>query len=331
MPQHRLRKAPRATPFGSVWDSQLGTPTSPPASRTLAPLNDDDDLDEPEIPEYLIAEQRRGAGLRSGQGGNRGPRGGRAAYQSAIARERYGPVAESAASTAIPMSVAGQPRREDRSYDRGPRPAPWRRARDQGDRSPAPRRERAEWSEVPPELEAQLRAQLGHQAAPRAAGHPRPRDRRPSAATAAPSSVGRRPTREAPDPTPQGRPRRGDRSAEGARGRRRTAEGAGRSARRASRPRRPAADGGARPTADAEAGRAATKRRRRPPRRRPHGGRRRSRCRRRARRRRPKRRTTRKPRLRLIPSWTAPGRVATDRRSPRSRRWSAGRRRTRSC
>ena len=52
-------KAPRTTPFGSVWDSQLGTPT-PPASGTFAPLTDDEDLDEPEIPEYLIAEQRRG-------------------------------------------------------------------------------------------------------------------------------------------------------------------------------------------------------------------------------------------------------------------------------
>ena len=56
---------------------------------------DDEDFDEPEIPEYLIAEQRRGAGRAAavaavGQRGRGGPRGGRAAYQSAIDRERYG-------------------------------------------------------------------------------------------------------------------------------------------------------------------------------------------------------------------------------------------------
>src|SRR5204862_299344 len=88
-------RGPRTTPFGSVWDSQLGTPTSAPAS--LGPVTDDEDFDEPEIPEYLIAEQRRGRqgpgqggpGGRGGQGRG-GPRGGRSAYSSAIDRERYG-------------------------------------------------------------------------------------------------------------------------------------------------------------------------------------------------------------------------------------------------
>ena len=55
-------RGPRTTPFGSVWDSQLGT-SAAPAAANLSPLSDDDeDFDEPEIPEYLIAEQRRGAG-----------------------------------------------------------------------------------------------------------------------------------------------------------------------------------------------------------------------------------------------------------------------------
>ena len=79
--------APRprsATPFGSVWDSQLGTST--PAPGNLSPLADEEFDDEPEIPEYLIAERNRGRGGR----GRGGARGGRAAYQSAIARERYG-------------------------------------------------------------------------------------------------------------------------------------------------------------------------------------------------------------------------------------------------
>ena len=59
-------RTPRANAFGSVWDSQIGTPTSAAASKApLAPLPDEDDLDEPEIPEYLIAEQRRGAAGRA--------------------------------------------------------------------------------------------------------------------------------------------------------------------------------------------------------------------------------------------------------------------------
>ena len=41
-------RGPRTTPFGSVWDSQIGTPTSAPAS--LGPVSDDEDFDEPEIP-----------------------------------------------------------------------------------------------------------------------------------------------------------------------------------------------------------------------------------------------------------------------------------------
>ncbi|MEJ7749525.1 MAG: NYN domain-containing protein, partial [Candidatus Limnocylindrales bacterium] len=82
-------RGPRTTPFGSVWDSQLGTPSTRQAP-SLQPLPDDDeDFDEPEIPEYLIAEQRRGAAR--GQGAARGgARGGRSAYQSAMERERYG-------------------------------------------------------------------------------------------------------------------------------------------------------------------------------------------------------------------------------------------------
>ena len=69
----RPRRAdPRTTPFGSVWDSQLGTP-APRRGAPRAPLVDDEDFEEPEIPEYLIAEQRRG-GNRGGGGGG-GPRG----------------------------------------------------------------------------------------------------------------------------------------------------------------------------------------------------------------------------------------------------------------
>ncbi|MEO5966186.1 MAG: NYN domain-containing protein, partial [Candidatus Limnocylindrales bacterium] len=51
-------RAPRSTPFGSVWDQQLGASTRP-AAAGLAPLPDlEEDLEEPEIPEYLLAERR---------------------------------------------------------------------------------------------------------------------------------------------------------------------------------------------------------------------------------------------------------------------------------
>ncbi|MEX2183905.1 MAG: NYN domain-containing protein, partial [Chloroflexota bacterium] len=167
-------RAPRATAFGSVWDSQLGTPTGPTAA-SLAPLADDEDFDEPEIPEYLIAEQRRGAGQqRGGRGGGqagRGPRGGRSAYQSAMERERYGRGGGGGGINRYPdVSARTSPEgqggragtsRGDRSYSRGPERGP-ERGPDEAtrDRGAAPRASSEPWSDVPPELEALLRAQV---------------------------------------------------------------------------------------------------------------------------------------------------------------------------
>jgi uncharacterized LabA/DUF88 family protein len=151
-------RAPRSTPFGSVWDSQLGTAT--PSSTSLPPLPDEEFDDEPEIPEYLIAERNRSRGAARGGGRGGGVRGGRAAYQSAIARERYGrgggggginrypDVSER--TTQRPAAPAGP--REQRA-PRQDRPA-----------APAASRGGGEWSEVPPELEELLRAQLTHKA-----------------------------------------------------------------------------------------------------------------------------------------------------------------------
>jgi uncharacterized LabA/DUF88 family protein len=151
------RRAPRSTPFGSVWDSQLGTPVAP-AAASLAPLADDEEFDEPEIPEYLIAEQRRG-----GNRGPRGPRGGRSAYQSAMERERYGRGGGGGINRYPDVSARTrqpEPRREDRGYGRG-------------DRTPPPPRTSNEpWSDVPPELEAMLRAQVAQKPLPRPASTP---------------------------------------------------------------------------------------------------------------------------------------------------------------
>ena len=146
-----------ASTFGSVWDSQIGVASS----RGTPVLDEDEDLDEPAVPEYLLAERRRRDGGRGGQRGGRG-RGG--AYAAALERERYG------GGRGSTRSGFGEPppRREgaygrpsgerDRGGDRqqfrpSPRPAP----RPSGDEP---------WSEVPPEIEAMLRAQLGTRPAP---------------------------------------------------------------------------------------------------------------------------------------------------------------------
>lgn len=156
-------RGPRPTPFGSFWDSQLGTPVAPAAS-SLAPLPDDEDFDEPEIPEYLIAEQRRGqaAGGRGAQGGRGGPRGGRSAYQSAMERERYGRGGGGGGINRYPDVSARTGRapapapREERPF----RPDRDQRGREDRNREAAPRSSNEPWSEVPPELEAMLRAQV---------------------------------------------------------------------------------------------------------------------------------------------------------------------------
>jgi uncharacterized LabA/DUF88 family protein len=153
---------PRSTPFGSVWDSQLGT--SAPAARLGPVAEDEEDFDEPEIPEYLIAEQRQGRGGRGGRGGGAargGPRGGRSAYQSAIARERFGRGGSGGINRYPDVSGRSQaPRapRDERGYGRN----------EDRRREAAPRSSSAEpWSEVPPELEAMLRAQVTQRPATR--------------------------------------------------------------------------------------------------------------------------------------------------------------------
>jgi ribonuclease E len=156
------RRAPRSTPFGSVWDSQLGTPVAP-AAASLAPLPDDEEFDEPEIPEYLIAEQRRGGNRGGGRGG---PRGGRSAYQSAMERERYGRGGGGGINRYPDVSGRTrqpEPHREERGYGRADRTPP-----------PPPRTSNEPWSDVPPELEAMLRAQVALKPLPRPASSPVP-------------------------------------------------------------------------------------------------------------------------------------------------------------
>jgi len=164
-------RPPRSTPFGSVWGQQLGS-TARPASGTLAPLPDDDeDLDEPEIPEYLLAE-RRNQGNQGNRGGNRGGggRGGRnAAYAAAIDRERYGGGRSGGGSsvnrygepargggTSRPPTGGGGGNRGGQA-PRGPRND---RPAERFDRAPRSSGSNEPWSEVPPELEELLMAQM---------------------------------------------------------------------------------------------------------------------------------------------------------------------------
>ncbi len=145
-------RPPRSAAFGSVWDSQIGMDRAPAAA--LSPL-DVEDEDEPAIPEYLIAEQRRGNrpvgrdGRRPGGGmPNRGGRGG--GYAAAIERERFGRGSGSGGINRYPDVSGRRPEERPRMEERSPA---------------APRQERPRsgdepWSEVPPELEAMLRAQL---------------------------------------------------------------------------------------------------------------------------------------------------------------------------
>jgi uncharacterized LabA/DUF88 family protein len=193
-------RAPRAAAFGSVWDSQIGVPATPGSLRSI-PANEEFD-DEPAIPEYLIAE-RRGNGRSANRGGARG---GRSGYSAAVDRERYGRggsgginrYPDVSGRTANPAPRDDRPdrgprdsgprdggRRDDRGYGRGNRP-------ERSDRTGSAPRPGEQWSEVPPELEAMLRAQMATGGAPRRARGPErserassgPRQTAPSSAVA---------------------------------------------------------------------------------------------------------------------------------------------------
>ena len=173
--------------FGSVWDSQIGVPSASATSSGIAGDYDEEDLEEPEVPEYLLAERRqRGQG---GQPMGRGPRAprNRAAYQVALDRERYGrgtpqPTFGGGANAVRPERApdrgSGRPDRgADRGRDRGRGGRPQQgRPVNRGPRvddrpmSVEPRSSEP-WSEVPPELEQLLRAELARKGpAPESAG-----------------------------------------------------------------------------------------------------------------------------------------------------------------
>ena len=175
----------RPAAFGSVWDSQIGM-GAPVAGR---PATEDEEFDdEPEIPEYLLAERRNrgGQGVRGGQPiqGNRGNRAARpGSYAAAIDRERYG--RGGAPARAGGATRYGEPAgRSGVNRDAPPRrdSAPRHDAQPRRDlaRPGQVRPERLEgrsggsepWSEVPPELEELLKAQLAQKLGRQAESRP---------------------------------------------------------------------------------------------------------------------------------------------------------------
>ncbi|HEX9045002.1 MAG TPA: NYN domain-containing protein [Candidatus Limnocylindrales bacterium] len=182
-------QAPRGTAFGSFWDSQIGMPTRPSA---VSPASEEEYEDEPEIPEYLIAEQRRGQAGRGGrgQGGvNRAGRGRGGAYAAAIERERYGRGSGGGINRYPDVSGrTGQgggrpPRREE--FRRDERGAP--RVERPVERATASRNPDEPWSEVPPEIAQMLLAQVGRRAKPQGSA-PRAETPAVEVPTGAPSS-----------------------------------------------------------------------------------------------------------------------------------------------
>ncbi len=176
--------------FGSVWDSQIGMPTSSVGS---GPMIDDEDLDEPPIPEYLIAERRQRDGRGGPSNGRGGVRGARSGYSAAVDRERYGTGRSAPTGRSGGSSRYGEP--PQRSGELPPRGGNREPDRFRGDRPtarPAQRVGNADepWSEVPPELAAMLRAQIGS----------RPRPAAPVAPVVVETTSAETPGRDAPAP-----------------------------------------------------------------------------------------------------------------------------------
>jgi uncharacterized LabA/DUF88 family protein len=190
-----------ASTFGSVWDSQIGVQATAPRAPIV---DDEDDFDEPAIPEYLLTERRQRDANRGRGGGGRG-RGG--AYAAALDRERFG-----GGRGSTPSRFAEPAPRREGGFNRSDRDRGGRNDRDRSgprDRQefrqaprPAPRGSGDEpWSEVPPEIEAMLRAQLGS----RVSAEPRrtPAPERTTEASSA--SVESGPGEAAPAPRGRGR------------------------------------------------------------------------------------------------------------------------------
>ncbi len=156
--EEEVAPLPQHSTFGSVWESQLGVIPSIPSA---GPGMDDEDGydDEPEVPEYLLAERRQ-----QGRGRNRGGRGasgrGQGGYRSAIDRERFGRSGAAPAGRFDRVRPGGQGRGQGpgraESQPR-PQPQPRQATQTRGERAPVTAEP---WSEVPADVQELLRAEL---------------------------------------------------------------------------------------------------------------------------------------------------------------------------
>jgi uncharacterized LabA/DUF88 family protein len=153
--------------FGSVWDTQLGVPSAPISTSAEVFTADEEEYeDEPEIPEYLLAERRQRGQQRGARGRMGGGRGRGAGYQAAVERERYGRGGGSSfGAPRLPDRQRGGDRQRPARPQQQRQPRAGQRPRDQRppDR-PAPATSAQPWSEVPPEVEELLRAELARRA-----------------------------------------------------------------------------------------------------------------------------------------------------------------------
>jgi uncharacterized LabA/DUF88 family protein len=141
--QDEVPTLPQHSGFGSVWDSQIGVPADTAPSAAAGGEDADDDFeDEPEVAEYLLTEKRKGGRRRGGRGG-RG-----SGYRSALDRERYG--------------VSGGARSGRGRGRTGGTPRVSAHAMEPIEQTPGG----DPWSEVPPEVQELLMAELARREAP---------------------------------------------------------------------------------------------------------------------------------------------------------------------
>ncbi|MFI5262436.1 MAG: NYN domain-containing protein, partial [Candidatus Limnocylindrales bacterium] len=97
-------RAPQPSTFGSIWDSQLGVPSTPVLAGEALDQEPDD---EPEIPEYLLAERRQQRGGRVPPvRPNRGGRGRGGAYLGALDGAPLGRAGAPAGGSFAPVNRA---------------------------------------------------------------------------------------------------------------------------------------------------------------------------------------------------------------------------------
>ncbi|HUP82608.1 MAG TPA: NYN domain-containing protein [Candidatus Limnocylindria bacterium] len=196
--------------FGSVWDSQIGIPTSASGVDTLSggEALDEEDLEEPEVPEYLLAERRQRGGARVGGRPGARPARGRSAYQAALDRERYGS-AGAPRPAFSGTSSTGSRGGGNRDRGRGGRPMgqstgrPTRAPRmDDRPRYDEARSSSEPWSEVPPELEEMLRAELSRKSPAASVSESAAPSEMPSPRSAMPSPMSEMPSPMSEMPSP---------------------------------------------------------------------------------------------------------------------------------